>query len=41
MQQVIIELSEDVARQVGPYQGRLQELVLLGLTSLGMSKSVL
>ena len=34
MQQVIIELSEDLARQIGPYQGRLQELVLLGLSQL-------
>jgi predicted HTH domain antitoxin len=34
MQQVIIELPEDLARQVGPYQGRLQELVLLGLSQL-------
>ena len=34
MQQVVIELPEDLARQVGPYQGRLQELVLLGLSQL-------
>ena len=34
MQQVMIELPEDLARQVGPYQGRLQELVLLGLSQL-------
>ena len=34
MQQVMIELPEDLARQVGSYQGRLQELVLLGLSQL-------
>jgi predicted HTH domain antitoxin len=34
MQQVIIELPEELARQVGPYQSRLQELVLLGLSQL-------
>jgi predicted HTH domain antitoxin len=34
MQQAMIELSEDLARQVGSYQGRLQELVLLGLSQL-------
>ena len=34
MQQVMIELPEDLARQVGPYQGRLQELVLLASSQL-------
>ena len=34
MQQVMIELPEDLARQVGSYQGRLQELVLLGWSNL-------
>ena len=31
MQRVMIELPDDVAQQVGPYQDRLRELVLLGL----------
>ena len=30
----MIELPEDLARQVGPYQGRLQELVLLALSQI-------
>ena len=34
MKQVMLELSDDLARQVGSYQGRLQELVLLGLSQL-------
>jgi len=34
MKQVVLELSDDLARQVGSYQGRLQELVLLGLSQL-------
>ena len=34
MQQVVIELPEDLAREVGSYRGRLQELVLLGLSQL-------
>lgn len=34
MTQVVLELTDDLARQVGPYQGRLQELLLLGLSQL-------
>jgi predicted HTH domain antitoxin len=34
MQQVVIELPDDVARQVGSYRDRLKELVLLGLFQL-------
>ena len=34
MQQVMIELPDDLARQVGPYQGRLKELLLLGLLQI-------
>ena len=40
MQQVLIELPEDLARQIGPYQGRLQELVLLGLSQLKAQKAL-
>jgi predicted HTH domain antitoxin len=34
MTQVVLELTDDLARQVGPYQDRLQELLLLGLSQL-------
>ena len=36
MKQVVLELPDELARQVGSYQdqGRLQELVLLGLSQL-------
>jgi hypothetical protein len=34
MKQVVIELPDDLARQIGAYQGRLPELVLLGLAQL-------
>jgi len=34
MTQVVLELTDDLARQAGPYQGRLQELLLLGLSQL-------
>jgi hypothetical protein len=34
VKQVVIELSDESAREVGPYQGRPQELVLLGLSQL-------
>ena len=34
MIQVVRELTDDLARQVGPYQDRLQELLLLGLPQL-------
>jgi predicted HTH domain antitoxin len=34
MTQVVLDLTDDLARQVGPYQGRLQELLLLGLSQL-------
>jgi len=34
VKQVVLELSDDLIRQVGPYQSRLQELVLLGLAQL-------
>ena len=34
MKQVVLELSDDLARQIGSYQGCLQELVLLGLSQL-------
>jgi hypothetical protein len=32
MTQVVLELTDDLARQMGPYQGRLQGLLLLGLS---------
>ena len=41
MQQVMIELPEDLARQVGLYQGRLQELVLLGLSQLKTQEALM
>ena len=34
MEQVLIELPEDVARQIGPYRDRLKELALLGLAQV-------
>jgi predicted HTH domain antitoxin len=34
MRQIVLELSDDLARQIGGYQERLQELVLLGLSQL-------
>jgi predicted HTH domain antitoxin len=34
MKQVVIELSDDLARELGSYQSRLQELVLLGLSQI-------
>jgi predicted HTH domain antitoxin len=41
MQQVMIELPEDLAREVGSYQGRLQELVLLGLSQLKTQEALM
>jgi hypothetical protein len=41
MKQVTIELSDDMARQVGPYQGRLEELMLLGLTQLKVQEALM
>ena len=40
MKQVMLELSDDLARQVGSYQGRLQELVLLGLAQLKVQEAL-
>ena len=40
MKQVTLELSDDLARQVGSYQGRLQELVLLGLAQLKVQEAL-
>ena len=40
MKQMVIELSDDIARQVGPYQGRLHELVLLGLAQLKVQEAL-
>lgn len=40
MQQMVIELSDELARQVGPYQDRLQELMLLGLTQLKVQEAL-
>ncbi len=34
MTQITFELADDVMRAIGPYQGRIQELVLLGLAQL-------
>jgi predicted HTH domain antitoxin len=41
MQRVMIELPDDLARQVGPYQDRLRELVLLGLRQLKAQEALL
>jgi hypothetical protein len=41
MQQVMIELPEDLARQSGPYQGRHQELMLLGLSQLKAQEALM
>ncbi|MFZ1767764.1 MAG: UPF0175 family protein [Caldilinea sp.] len=40
MKQIVIELSEDLAQQVGPYQNRLEELVLLGLSQLKIQEAL-
>jgi len=34
MKRFVLELSDDLARQVDSYQGRLEEMVLLGLSQL-------
>ncbi len=34
MTQITFELPEELMREIGPYQGRIQELVLLGLAQL-------
>lgn len=34
MKQIVLELSDDLARRIEPYQGHLLELVLLGLSQL-------
>jgi predicted HTH domain antitoxin len=41
MQRVMIELPDDLAQQVGPYQDRLRELVLLGLRQLKAQEALL
>jgi predicted HTH domain antitoxin len=41
MQRVMIELPDDLARQVGPYQDRLRELLLLGLRQLKAQEALL
>lgn len=40
MKKATIELSDDVARQVGQDQGRLQELALLGLSQLRIQEAL-
>ena len=40
MKQVMIELSDDMAQQVGSYHGRLEELVALGLTQLKVQEAL-
>jgi len=40
VKQVVIELSDDIARQMGSYQGHLQELMLLGLTQLKVQEAL-
>ncbi len=34
MTQITFELPDDLLREIGPYQGRILELVLLGLAQL-------
>ncbi len=41
MQQLVIELPDDVARQFKPYQDRLSEMVLLGLSQLKAQEALL
>jgi len=41
VKQVVLELTDDLARQVGPYQGRLQELLLLGLSQLKAQEALI
>lgn len=40
IKQIVIELSEDLAQQVRPYQNRLEELVLLGLSQLKIQEAL-
>ena len=40
MKQLMIELSDDMARQVSPYQGRIEELVALGLTQIKVQEAL-
>ena len=41
MEKVAIELSDDQAQQVGPYRGRLKELMLLGLSQVRIQEALL
>jgi predicted HTH domain antitoxin len=41
MQRLVIELPDDIARQVKPYEDRLQEMVLLGLSQLKSQEALL
>lgn len=40
MKQVVIELSDDIVRQMGSDQDRLQEIMLLGLTQLKVQEAL-
>jgi hypothetical protein len=41
MEKVIIELPDELARQVKPYEGRMEELVLLGLAQIKAHEALL
>ncbi|NOX61608.1 MAG: antitoxin [Chloroflexi bacterium] len=41
MKQLVIELPDDVARQIKPYEDRLQEMVLLGLSQIKAQEALL
>ena len=41
MEKVVIELSDELAQQVGPYKGRLDELVRLGLSQIKAQEALL
>jgi predicted HTH domain antitoxin len=40
MKQLTLDLSDEVIRQIEGYEGRLQELVLLGLTQLKVQEAL-
>ncbi len=40
MRQIVIEHSDDIVRQMGSDQGRLQEIMLLGLTQLKVQEAL-
>ena len=41
MEKVVIELTDEQAQQVGPYRGRLKELMLLGLSQVKVQEALL